>query len=133
MPELVDDDDPRLSYFRCELCREMTPTTDTIEDSKRLFEERNPGKTYEPGRMEHYCDECYELMNKPLAPGRYRLVLTAWPAGGVLPLPLLDPVLKEPPEYDLYAISFKEIQINFGETLGNDVSLLAARDPGLLP
>ena len=53
-----------------------------------------------------------------------------WDCYQPLPLPVLDPVLREPPEYDLYAISFKEIQINFGETLGNPwIDDIVYRDP----
>ncbi len=36
-----------------------------------------------------------------------------------LPTPKLDPVHEEPAEFDLYAITFKDIQINFGESIGN--------------
>ena len=53
-----------------------------------------------------------------------------WECYQPLPLPLLDPVHKEPPEFDLYAITFKEIQINFGETLGNPwIDDIVYRDP----
>ena len=37
---------------------------------------------------------------------------------------------KEPPEFDLYAITFKEIQINFAESLGNPwIDDVVYRDP----
>lgn len=44
-------------------------TYDAKEDAKRLFEERNPGKAWEEGNMDFYCDRCFELMNTPLLPG----------------------------------------------------------------
>lgn len=34
-----------------------------------------------------------------------------------LPTAVLDPVHKEPKEFDLYAISFKDVQLNFAENL----------------
>jgi anaerobic selenocysteine-containing dehydrogenase len=34
-----------------------------------------------------------------------------------LPIPVLDPVHEEPAEFDLLAISFKDVQLNFGENL----------------
>ena len=47
-----------------------------------------------------------------------------------LPLPVLEPVHSEPPEYDLYAITFKDIQLNFGESLGNPwINDIVYRDP----
>ena len=36
-----------------------------------------------------------------------------------LPKPVLDPVHLEPAQFDLYAITFKDIQMNFGESLSN--------------
>ncbi len=48
-----------------------------------------------------------------------------------LPTPVLDPVHEEPPEYDLYAITFKDIQLNFGESLSNPwLKDIVYRDPG---
>lgn len=55
-----------------------------------------------------------------------------WPFEDYQPLPLtvLDPLHSEPPEYDLYAITFKDIQINFGENLGNPwIKDITYRDP----
>lgn len=47
-----------------------------------------------------------------------------------LPTPVLDPVHEEPPEYDLYGIFFKDIQINFGESLSNPwLNDIVYRDP----
>jgi hypothetical protein len=43
---------------------------------------------------------------------------------------VLDPVHNEPPEYDLYGIFFKDIQINFGESLSNPwIKDIVYRDP----
>jgi anaerobic selenocysteine-containing dehydrogenase len=47
-----------------------------------------------------------------------------------LPTAKLDPVHNEPPEYDLYGIFFKDIQINFGESLSNPwIKDIVYRDP----
>ncbi len=47
-----------------------------------------------------------------------------------LPTATLDPVHEEPPEYDLYAITFKDIQLNFGESLSNPwIKDIVYRDP----
>lgn len=47
-----------------------------------------------------------------------------------LPTAVLDPVHEEPPEFDLYAITFKDIQINFGETLSNPwIDDIVFKDP----
>ena len=47
-----------------------------------------------------------------------------------LPTPVLDPVHEEPAEYDLYAITFKDIQLNFGESLSNPwIKDIVYRDP----
>ncbi len=47
-----------------------------------------------------------------------------------LPLPVLDPVHKEPEEYDLYAISFKDVQLNFTENLSIPwIADIVHRDP----
>jgi hypothetical protein len=40
-----------------------------------------------------------------------------WDDYQALPLPTLDPIHEEPAEYDLYAISFKDVQLNFTENL----------------
>jgi anaerobic selenocysteine-containing dehydrogenase len=47
-----------------------------------------------------------------------------------LPTTVLDPVHEEPPEYDLYSIFYKEIQLNFGESLSNPwIKDIVYRDP----
>jgi anaerobic selenocysteine-containing dehydrogenase len=47
-----------------------------------------------------------------------------------LPTTVLDPVHEEPPEYDLYGIFFKDVQINFGESLSNPwIKDIVFRDP----
>jgi anaerobic selenocysteine-containing dehydrogenase len=53
-----------------------------------------------------------------------------WDCYQPLPRPFLEPVHTEPPEFDLYAITFKEIHLNFGETLGNPwIDDIVFRDP----
>jgi anaerobic selenocysteine-containing dehydrogenase len=47
-----------------------------------------------------------------------------------LPTAVLDPLHNEPPEYNLYGIFFKDIQINFGESLSNPwIKDIVYRDP----
>ena len=54
----------------------------------------------------------------------------AWDDYQPLPTPRLDPVHGEPPEYDLYGIFYKDIQLNFGESLSNPwIQDIVYRDP----
>ncbi len=47
-----------------------------------------------------------------------------------LPTPVLEPVLQDNGDYDLYAITFKDIQLNFGESLSNPwIKDIVYRDP----
>lgn len=47
-----------------------------------------------------------------------------------LPTPVPDPVHREPARFDLYAITFKDIQINFGESIGNPwINDIVFKDP----
>ncbi|MET0004112.1 MAG: molybdopterin-dependent oxidoreductase [Candidatus Thiodiazotropha sp.] len=55
-----------------------------------------------------------------------------WPWDDYQPLPTpdLDPIHQEPPEYDLYGFFFKDIQMNFGESLSNPwIKDIVYRDP----
>jgi anaerobic selenocysteine-containing dehydrogenase len=55
-----------------------------------------------------------------------------WPFDDYQPLPttVLDPIHLEPEEYDLYGITFKDIQMNFGESLSNPwIKDITYRDP----
>jgi anaerobic selenocysteine-containing dehydrogenase len=47
-----------------------------------------------------------------------------------LPSSRLDPIHEEPAEYDMYGITFKDIQLNFGESLSNPwIKDIVYRDP----
>ena len=47
-----------------------------------------------------------------------------------LPTAELDPVHQEPPEYDMYGMFYKDIQLNFGESLSNPwIKDIVYRDP----
>lgn len=47
-----------------------------------------------------------------------------------LPTARLDPVHEEPPEYDLYGMFYKDVQLNFGESLSNPwIQDIVYRDP----
>lgn len=55
-----------------------------------------------------------------------------WPFEDYQPLPtnVIDPIHQEPEEYNLYAITFKDIQMNFGESLSNPwIKDITYRDP----
>ncbi|MGI9344555.1 MAG: molybdopterin-dependent oxidoreductase [Gammaproteobacteria bacterium] len=55
-----------------------------------------------------------------------------WFWGDYSPLPtaVLDPVHEEPPEFDLYGMFYKDIQLNFGESLSNPwIQDIVYRDP----
>lgn len=54
----------------------------------------------------------------------------SWSDYEPLPTKALDPVHEEPPEFDLYAIFYKDIQMNFGESLSNPwIKDIVYRDP----
>ena len=53
-----------------------------------------------------------------------------WDDYSPLPTAALDPVHEEPPEYDLYGIFYKDVQLNFGESLSNPwIQDIVYRDP----
>jgi len=72
-------------------------------------------------------DELKKKMDEANVPLRHEW---GWECYQPLPRPFIDPVHREPPEFDLYAITFKEIQLNFGETVGNPwIDDIVFRDP----
>ncbi|MAF46644.1 MAG: molybdopterin oxidoreductase, molybdopterin binding subunit [Rhodospirillaceae bacterium] len=98
---------------------------------------RRPDKWYRPWegmRLRFYIEDIVEArddlkgkMDAAQVPIRGEW---EWQCYQPLPVPLLDPVLEEPEEFDLYAISFKEVQLNFAETLGNPwLDDVVFRDP----
>ena len=98
---------------------------------------RQPKKTYRPWeglRLRFYIEDLVRMrddlkrkMEEANVPIRHEW---DWECYQPLPLPLIDPVHKEPAEFDLYAITFKEIQLNFAETLGNPwIDDVVYRDP----
>jgi anaerobic selenocysteine-containing dehydrogenase len=81
---------------------------------------RRPDKFYRP------CD-LKAKMEEAKVPFRDEW---CWDDYRPLPTAVLDPVHHSPPEYDLYGIFFKEIQINFGESLSNPwIKDIVYRDP----
>jgi anaerobic selenocysteine-containing dehydrogenase len=98
---------------------------------------RQPKKTYRPWeglRLRFYIEDIVRMrddlkrkMEERNVPIRHEW---EWECYQPLPLPLIDPVHKEPPEFDLYAITFKEIHLNFAETVGNPwIDDIVFRDP----
>jgi anaerobic selenocysteine-containing dehydrogenase len=98
---------------------------------------RNPATWYRPWeglRLRFYIedivrarDELQRKMQEADVPLRREW---DWECYQPLPLPLVDPVHEEPAEFDLYAITFKEIQLNFGETAGIPwIDDIVHRDP----
>ena len=99
--------------------------------------ERRLDKWYRPWegmRLHFYIEDMVsvrdDLMRKMEAaqvPFRHEW---AWEDYQPLPTARLDPVHGEPPEYDLYGMFFKDIQINFGESLSNPwIQDIVYRDP----
>ena len=98
---------------------------------------RRPDKWYRPWdglRLHFYIEDMVTIprelkrkMEEANVPFRHE-----WHFDDYQPLPtaVLDPVHEEPSEYDLYGIFFKDIQINFGESLSNPwIKDIVYRDP----
>ncbi len=85
---------------------------------------RRPDKFYRPWegkRIHFYIEEILVKKNELQAQMKKAKVpfydIWQWDDYQPLPTTVLDPVHKEPDEFDLYAITFKDIQLNFSETL----------------
>jgi len=77
--------------------------------------------------MLHQRDQLKEKMEQHNVPFRDEWY---WDDYSPLPTTRLDPVHEEPPEYNLYGMFFKDIQLNFGESLGNPwINDIVYRDP----
>ncbi len=98
---------------------------------------RRPDKWYRPWeglRLHFYIedivrerDRLRENMEKAQVPIRHEW---HWDDYQPLPTPVLEPVHTEPAEYDLYAITYKDIQLNFGESVSNPwIKDIVYRDP----
>lgn len=98
---------------------------------------RQPKKTYRPWeglRLRFYIEDLLHMradlkrkMEDAKVPIRHEW---DWECYQPLPLPLIDPVLKEPAEFNLYAITFKEIHLNFAEIVGTPwIDDIVFRDP----
>ncbi len=98
---------------------------------------RRPDKWYRPWegmRLHFYIedivrvrDELKQKMEDAQVPFRHEW---EWLDYQPLPIPVLDPVHLEPAAFDLYAITFKDIQINFGESLTNPwINDIVWKDP----
>jgi anaerobic selenocysteine-containing dehydrogenase len=98
---------------------------------------RRPDKWYRPWegmRLHFYIEDMVtiprilkEQMEKANVPFRHE-----WDWDDYRPLPtlVLDPVHSEAAEYDLYGMFFKDIQLNFGESLSNPwINDIVFRDP----
>ena len=99
--------------------------------------ERRSDKWYRPWegmRLHFYIemmvserDKLKALMEEHDVPFRHEW---EWDDYQPLPTTVLDPVHEEPPEYDLYGIFYKDIQMNFGESLSNPwIKDIVYRDP----
>ena len=99
--------------------------------------ERRSDKWYRPWegmRLHFYIemmvterDKLKALMEEHDVPFRHEW---DWDDYQPLPTTVLDPVHEEPPEYDLYAIFYKDIQMNFGESLSIPwIKDIVYRDP----
>jgi anaerobic selenocysteine-containing dehydrogenase len=99
--------------------------------------ERRPDKWYRPWegmRLHFYIEDMIKerdmlkvKMEEANVPFRHDW---CWDDYQPLPTTVLDPVHEEPPEYDLYSIFYKDIQMNFGESLSNPwIKDIVYRDP----
>lgn len=99
--------------------------------------ERRSDKWYRPWegmRLHFYIemmvterDKLKALMEEHDVPFRHEW---CWDDYQPLPTAVLDPVHEEPPEYGLYAIFYKDIQMNFGESLSIPwIKDIVYRDP----
>ena len=99
--------------------------------------ERRSDKWYRPWegmRLHFYIEMMVEerdklkaLMEEHDVPFRHEW---GWDDYQPLPTTVLDPVHEEPSEYDLYGIFYKDIQMNFGESLSNPwIKDIVYRDP----
>ena len=99
--------------------------------------ERRSDKWYRPWegmRLHFYIemmvterDKLKALMDEHDVPFRHEW---GWDDYQPLPTAVLDPVHEEPPEYGLYAIFYKDIQMNFGESLSIPwIKDIVYRDP----
>lgn len=98
---------------------------------------RRPDKfyrTWEGQRIHFYIEdilvrrnELQENMKKAKVPF---YDIWEWDDYQPVPTAVLDPVHKEPEEFDMYAITFKDVQINFGENLSIPwISDIVYKDP----
>lgn len=98
---------------------------------------RRPEIWYRPWdgmRLHFYLDYVLEVRDKLRKNMEEAKVpfINEWQWGdyAALPLPVLDPVHQEPPEFDMYAITFKDVQINFTENLSIPwISDVVYKDP----
>jgi anaerobic selenocysteine-containing dehydrogenase len=101
--------------------------------------ERRLDKKYRPWegmRLNFYIEDLVtekeKLQKKFKEAGVPDEIYDEWPFDDYQPLPttVLDPIHLEPEEYDLYGITFKDIQMNFGESLSNPwIKDITYRDP----
>jgi len=99
--------------------------------------ERRSDKWYRPCegmRLHFYIEDMVKVrdqlkanMEEAQVPFRHEW---CWDDYQPLPTTVPDPVHEEPPEFDLYGIFYKDIQLNFGESLSNPwIKDIVYRDP----
>jgi len=99
--------------------------------------ERRSDKWYRPWegmRLHFYIEDMVKVrdqlkanMEEAQVPFRHEW---CWDDYQPLPTTVPDPVHEEPPEFDLYGIFYKDIQLNFGESLSNPwIKDIVYRDP----
>lgn len=139
-PELVLEDD--VKYDDKEIARRKgllwnNKDLDWYIEHGHSVTPRRPDKWFRPWeglRLHFYIEEfivernkLQQQMEEADVPFRHEW---EWDDYQGLPLPVLDPVHQEPEEFDLYAITFKDIQINFGESLTNPwIDDIVFKDP----
>jgi anaerobic selenocysteine-containing dehydrogenase len=98
---------------------------------------RRPDKFYRPweGQRIHFYIEDILTRKKELQENMKKANVPfydiwEWDDYQAIPNAVLDPVHKEPDEFDMYAITFKDVQVNFGENLSIPwISDIVYKDP----
>lgn len=96
--------------------------------------ERMPEISYNPHpwRIPIYCDYLLKVRDQLKADWEAHNCPVEWDFSQYVPIPddRLSPVHSEPPEYDMYAITFKDTALNFSENLSIPwIADVVSRDP----
>jgi len=102
--------------------------------SSTLRQSRKAYRPWEGLRLNFYIEDLLDIRDNLKAQMEEKGVKFRhewdWDDYQPLPTPDLDPIHEEPEEYDLYGFFYKDIQLNFGESLSNPwIKDIVYRDP----